>query len=97
MSKSKYNVVTPRYLCRIWSRYFAFVRNVLDPLEQAKPWNTAGFQIWFLEKLWRLYEEDIWWSLMRANQRQLKDLAQNQESHLENLFQYLSFSIHDLR
>jgi hypothetical protein len=45
-------------------RYFAFVRNILGPLEQAKPWrNTAEFQIvfGFLKKLWRLYYEEILW------------------------------------
>jgi leucyl-tRNA synthetase len=44
MSKSKYNVVTPDNICAEYDRYVAFVRNVLGPLEQAKPWNTAGFR-----------------------------------------------------
>jgi leucyl-tRNA synthetase len=37
----------------------AFVRNVLRPLEQAKPWNTAGFgSFGFLKKLCRLYFDE---------------------------------------
>jgi leucyl-tRNA synthetase len=43
MSKSKYNVVTPDAICAEYGADIAFVRNVLGPLEQAKPWNTAGF------------------------------------------------------
>ncbi len=58
MSKSKYNVVTPD---AIYSEYGADTLRLyemfLGPLEQAKPWNTAGISgvFGFLKKLWRLY------------------------------------------
>jgi leucyl-tRNA synthetase len=50
MSKSKYNVVTPDAICKNTEQILAFVRNVLRPLEQAKPWNTGISGVLFLEK-----------------------------------------------
>jgi leucyl-tRNA synthetase len=61
MSKSKYNVVTPDHIC---SEYGADTLRLyemfLGPLEQAKPWNTAGISgvFGFLKKLWRLYNDE---------------------------------------
>ena len=58
MSKSKYNVVNPDDIC---SQYGADTLRMyemfLGPLEQAKPWNTAGISgvHSFLKKLWRLF------------------------------------------
>jgi leucyl-tRNA synthetase len=58
MSKSKYNVVNPDDIC---SRYGADTLRMyemfLGPLEQAKPWSTAGITgvHSFLKKLWKLY------------------------------------------
>tara|TARA_B110000211_G_scaffold139845_1_gene159870 strand:+ start:4124 stop:6949 length:2826 start_codon:yes stop_codon:yes gene_type:complete len=58
MSKSKYNVVSPDDIC---SRYGADTLRMyemfLGPIEQAKPWNTAGITgvHSFLKKLWKLY------------------------------------------
>ena len=61
MSKSKYNVVNPddisvEYGADTLRLYEMF----LGPLEQAKPWNTAGITgvSGFLKKLWRLYADD---------------------------------------
>ena len=58
MSKSKYNVVNPDDIC---SQYGADTLRMyemfLGPLEQAKPWSTAGISgvHSFLKKLWRLF------------------------------------------
>jgi leucyl-tRNA synthetase len=58
MSKSKYNVVTPDDICAEYGAdTLRLYEMFLGPLEQAKPWNTAGISgvFGFLKKLWRLY------------------------------------------
>jgi leucyl-tRNA synthetase len=61
MSKSKYNVVTPDDICNEYGAdTLRLYEMFLGPLEQAKPWNTAGISgvFGFLKKLWRLYNDD---------------------------------------
>ncbi len=61
MSKSKYNVVTPDDICNEYGAdTLRLYEMFLGPLEQAKPWNTAGISgvFGFLKKLWRLYFDD---------------------------------------
>jgi len=61
MSKSKYNVVTPDNICAEYGAdTLRLYEMFLGPLEQAKPWNTAGISgvFGFLKKLWRLYNDD---------------------------------------
>ena len=61
MSKSKYNVVTPDSICNEYGAdTLRLYEMFLGPLEQAKPWNTAGISgvFGFLKKLWRLYFDD---------------------------------------
>ena len=61
MSKSKYNVVTPDAICEEYGAdTLRLYEMFLGPLEQAKPWNTAGISgvFGFLKKLWRLYFDD---------------------------------------
>jgi leucyl-tRNA synthetase len=61
MSKSKYNVVTPDLICEQYGAdTLRLYEMFLGPLEQAKPWNTAGITgvSGFLKKLWRLYFDD---------------------------------------
>jgi leucyl-tRNA synthetase len=61
MSKSKYNVVTPDAICTEYGAdTLRLYEMFLGPLEQAKPWNTAGISgvFGFLKKLWRLYFDD---------------------------------------
>ncbi|MBX9888045.1 MAG: class I tRNA ligase family protein [Flavobacteriaceae bacterium] len=61
MSKSKYNVVTPDNICAEYGAdTLRLYEMFLGPLEQAKPWNTAGISgvFGFLKKLWRLYYEE---------------------------------------
>jgi leucyl-tRNA synthetase len=61
MSKSKYNVVTPDDICKEYGAdTLRLYEMFLGPLEQAKPWNTAGISgvFGFLKKLWRLYFDE---------------------------------------
>lgn len=61
MSKSKYNVVNPDDICNEYGAdTLRLYEMFLGPLEQAKPWNTAGITgvFGFLKKLWRLYFDD---------------------------------------
>ncbi|MFD1314150.1 leucine--tRNA ligase [Namhaeicola litoreus] len=58
MSKSKYNVVNPDDICAYYGAdTLRMYEMFLGPLEQAKPWNTAGITgvHSFLKKLWRLF------------------------------------------
>jgi leucyl-tRNA synthetase len=58
MSKSKYNVVNPDEICKQYGAdTLRMYEMFLGPLEQAKPWNTAGITgvNSFLKKLWKLY------------------------------------------
>jgi leucyl-tRNA synthetase len=61
MSKSKYNVVNPDEICEKYGAdTLRLYEMFLGPLEQAKPWNTAGITGVhnFLKKLWKLYADD---------------------------------------
>ncbi|MCL5247256.1 leucine--tRNA ligase [Cellulophaga sp. 20_2_10] len=61
MSKSKYNVVSPDSICEEYGAdSLRLYEMFLGPLEQSKPWNTAGITgtHGFLKKLWRLYIDD---------------------------------------
>ncbi|MCK0146362.1 leucine--tRNA ligase [Arenibacter sp. F26102] len=58
MSKSKYNVVSPDSICEEYGAdSLRLYEMFLGPLEQSKPWNTAGISgvYSFLKKMWRLY------------------------------------------
>ncbi|MCB0450434.1 MAG: leucine--tRNA ligase [Confluentibacter sp.] len=58
MSKSKYNVVNPDQICVDYGAdSLRLYEMFLGPLEQYKPWNTAGITgvHGFLKKLWKLY------------------------------------------
>ena len=61
MSKRWYNVVTPDIICEQYGAdTLRLYEMFLGPLEQAKPWNTAGISgvFGFLKKLWRLYFDE---------------------------------------
>ncbi|WP_417600094.1 class I tRNA ligase family protein [Owenweeksia hongkongensis] len=79
MSKSKYNVVNPddiieQYGADTLRMYEMF----LGPLEQSKPWNTAGITgvHGFLKKLTRLYKNEADWNISdeKADDKELKAL-----------------------
>ena len=58
MSKSKYNIVNPDAICEAYGAdALRLYEMFLGPLEQYKPWNTAGITgvFSFLKKLWKLY------------------------------------------
>ncbi|WP_411767219.1 leucine--tRNA ligase [Winogradskyella sp. A3E31] len=60
MSKSKYNVVNPDAICEQYGAdSLRLYEMFLGPLEQYKPWNTAGITgvHSFLKKLWKLYHQ----------------------------------------
>ncbi len=61
MSKSKYNVVNPDDICHNYGAdTLRLYEMFLGPLEQAKPWNTAGISgvHGFLKRLWKLFHSD---------------------------------------
>ncbi|MFN3753060.1 leucine--tRNA ligase [Flavobacterium sp.] len=61
MSKSFINVVNPDDICNDYGAdTLRLYEMFLGPLEQAKPWNTAGITgvSGFLKKLWRLYFDE---------------------------------------
>ncbi|MBQ0739377.1 leucine--tRNA ligase, partial [Aquimarina celericrescens] len=61
MSKSKFNVVNPDDICVDYGAdTLRMYEMFLGPLEQAKPWNTAGITGVhnFLKKLWKLYHNN---------------------------------------
>ncbi len=81
MSKSKYNVVNPDDICeRYGADTLRLYEMFLGPLEQAKPWSTAGITgvHSFLKKLWKLYhaggEENFVVSEVEASADNLKVL-----------------------
>ena len=79
MSKSKYNVVNPDDICAYYGAdTLRMYEMFLGPLEQAKPWNTAGITgvHSFLKKLWRLFfnGEQFEVSEEKASAEELKTL-----------------------
>lgn len=61
MSKSWLNVVSPDEICAEYGAdTLRLYEMFLGPLEQAKPWNTAGISgvFGFLKKLWKLYFDE---------------------------------------
>ena len=61
MSKSKYNVVNPDDICEKYgSDTLRMYEMFLGPLEQSKPWNTAGITGIHnvLKKFWKLYFDE---------------------------------------
>jgi leucyl-tRNA synthetase len=79
MSKSKYNVVSPDDICEDYGAdTLRLYEMFLGPLEQAKPWNTAGITgvQSFLKKLWKLYikEDSFYVSNDEPTKEELKTL-----------------------
>jgi leucyl-tRNA synthetase len=76
MSKSKYNVVNPDDICEQYGAdTLRMYEMFLGPLEQAKPWSTAGITgvYSFLKKTWRLFHSGIEDSFLVSDQAASKD------------------------
>ena len=76
ISKSKYNVVNPDAICEQYGAdTLRMYEMFLGPIEQAKPWNTAGISGVhnFLKKYWRLFYDDQEW-LVHEQQPSNKEL-----------------------
>ncbi|NAY92013.1 leucine--tRNA ligase [Muricauda sp. JGD-17] len=87
MSKSKYNVVNPDAICEEYGAdSLRLYEMFLGPLEQSKPWNTAGITgvHSFLKKMWRLYEtiEDV--EPNKDNLKTLHKTIKKVEEDIEN-------------
>ncbi len=87
MSKSWFNAISPDEICEKYGAdTLRMYEMFLGPLEQAKPWNTAGITgvHGFLKKLWKLYhsspspseggESDFFVSEEKASAESLKSL-----------------------
>jgi leucyl-tRNA synthetase len=90
MSKSKYNVVNPDLICEQYGAdTLRMYEMFLGPLEQAKPWNTAGISgvYSFLKKLWRLYHPQEAFSVSdeKASKESLKTLHQTIKKVTEDI------------
>ncbi len=79
MSKSKYNVVNPDEICeKFGTDTLRMYEMFLGPLEQSKPWNTAGISGVhnFIKKFWKLYfdSDDLIVDNSKADDNNLKVL-----------------------
>ena len=93
MSKSKYNVVNPDQICEDYGAdTLRMYEMFLGPIEQAKPWNTAGISgvHSFLKKTWRLYHPNEEFSVSDAapSADSLKTLHQTIKKVTEDIEQF---------
>ncbi|WP_372916688.1 leucine--tRNA ligase [Salegentibacter sp.] len=93
MSKSKYNVVNPDDICEDYGAdTLRMYEMFLGPLEQAKPWNTAGITGVhnFLKKLWKLYHngEQFEVSEEKASAESLKTLHKTIKKVTEDIEEF---------
>ena len=93
MSKSKYNVVNPDAICAQYGAdTLRMYEMFLGPIEQAKPWNTAGISgvSNFLNKFWRLFHsgEDFVVSDDKPTKESLKTLHKTIEKVTHDIEQF---------
>ena len=93
MSKSKYNVVNPDQICEEYGAdTLRMYEMFLGPIEQAKPWNTAGISgvHSFLKKTWRLYHPQEAFSVdqVPASKESLKTLHKTIKKVTEDIEQF---------
>ena len=92
MSKSKYNVVNPDDICMQYGAdTLRMYEMFLGPLEQAKPWSTAGISgvHSFLKKMWRLFhsgvDKNLFVTDIPASKDNLKTLHKTIKKVLEDI------------
>ncbi|MBE7639537.1 leucine--tRNA ligase [Salegentibacter sp. BLCTC] len=93
MSKSKYNVVNPDDICEDYGAdTLRMYEMFLGPLEQAKPWNTAGITGVhnFLKKLWKLYHNGEQFEVLeeKASSDSLKTLHKTIKKVTEDIEEF---------
>lgn len=93
MSKSKYNVVNPDAICdQYGADTLRMYEMFLGPIEQAKPWNTAGISgvSNFLNKFWRLFHngDDFAVSDEKPSKESLKTLHKTIEKVTQDIEQF---------
>ena len=93
MSKSKYNVVNPDAICdQYGADTLRMYEMFLGPIEQAKPWNTAGISgvSNFLNKFWRLFHngENFVVSDDKPTKESLKTLHKTIEKVTQDIEQF---------
>lgn len=77
MSKSKYNVVNPDdVIAKYGADCFRMYEMFLGPIEQSKPWNTAGIEgvSKFLKRFWNLYFDEAGNSKVTATEATTEEL-----------------------
>jgi len=93
MSKSKYNVVNPDAICDTYGAdTLRMYEMFLGPIEQAKPWNTAGISgvHGFLKKYMRLFYNNNQWEVSDAkpDPRALKILHETIKKVTQDIEQF---------
>lgn len=94
MSKSKFNVVNPDDIIRQYGAdTFRLYEMFLGPLEQSKPWSTAGIEgvSRFLKKFWRLFVNEngqIKWEDKPAPASELKIIHRTIKKITEDIEQF---------
>lgn len=96
MSKSKYNVVNPDQICEDYGAdTLRMYEMFLGPIEQAKPWNTAGMSgvYSFLKKTWKLFSpaDEVVISEETPSPESLKTLHQTIKKITEDI-EHFSFN-----
>ncbi len=87
MSKRWFNVVNPDAICEEYGAdSMRLYEMFLGPLEQSKPWNTAGITgvHSFLKKMWRLYETIDYTEPNKDNLKTLHKTIKKVEEDIEN-------------
>ena len=95
MSKSKYNVVNPDDICEKYGAdTLRLYEMFLGPIEQSKPWDTAGIDgsFRFLKKFWNLFQSEANAEATPENLKSLHKLIKKVTADIENFSYNTSIS-----